>query len=41
MWHLVKEMFSLSHYETDNAFITWMNNNKGLESPDGVYTFEN
>jgi hypothetical protein len=41
MWNLVKEMFSLSHYETDNAFITWMNNNKGLESPDGVYTFEN
>lgn len=41
MWNLVKTMFSLSDYETDNAFITWMSNNKGLESPDGVYLFEN
>lgn len=41
MWNLVKEMFSLSNYETDNAFMTWMNNNQGWESLDGVYTFEN
>jgi len=41
MWNLVKVMFSLSDNDTDKAFITWMENNKGLKSPDGVYIFIN
>jgi hypothetical protein len=41
MWDLVKEMFSLSHLETDNAFSTWAANNEGMETPDEIYTFEN
>lgn len=41
MWDLVKGMFLLSNLETDNAFSTWVANNKEMESPDEIYTFEN
>jgi len=41
MFKLVKGMFSLSDYDANNAFSKWMEDNKGLDSFDGVYTFEN
>jgi hypothetical protein len=41
MWNTVKNMFSLSDNDTDNAFIVWMSNYLGKkEYFEGVYTFE-
>ena len=40
MWNAVRGMFSLSDYDTDKAFLTWMKNNRGMRDFVEVYTFE-
>ena len=40
MWNSVKRVFSLSDYDTDKAFLTWMKNNKQMKDFIGLYTFE-
>lgn len=40
MWKSVNRMFSLSDYDTDKAFMTWMFNYNGIKFPSGIYTFE-
>lgn len=41
IWNLVHGIFSLSDYETNIAFLSWMENNVGWDYADEVYTFEN
>jgi len=40
MWNSVRNVFSLSDYDTDKAFLTWMKNNKQMKDFIGLYTFE-
>ena len=40
MWNSVRGVFSLSDYDTDKAFLTWMKNNKQMKDFIGLYTFE-
>ena len=40
MWNAVRGVFSLSDYDTDKAFLTWMKNNKEMKGFVGLYTFE-
>jgi hypothetical protein len=40
MWNSVRGVFSLSDYDTNKAFLTWMKNNKQMKGFVGLYTFE-
>jgi len=40
IWNLVNRLFSINNYDTDKAFMTWMENYNGMKFPSGVYTFE-
>jgi hypothetical protein len=40
MWNMVKGVFSLYDYDTDEAFLTWMENNEEMRRFDDLYTFE-